>query len=543
MSLRRKKRRKNSYDIAEPRPLGKWAVRLVLLAGFLLFLLLVGLYFGAGIYLRSESFRALAEEAAQKKLQADVTLSPFNWEGKTVHIASFQAEKGHLKALGDSLYLSKLQIEGLQAHFNYNHLLEREVFCPQLSAQKVEIFLDSSAKAGNLSPQLGSELSPAPPSEPPSLFSPDTGLKPETSSPSQAWYKDLLPQSFSFGSIEIPQLDIKYQATDGTFCLQDAQVKITQESTKKNYKLSLHKGTLTQPFSYFPTTHLESLQLRSTPKEVFLQELKGSFPTGGRIALEGNWLLEEKSGALQISLTDIPLEQLISPRWIRSIKGTLKTTSTLTQSPEKPLYLKGQVSLNQAVLTALPVLDTLAAFTQTTRFRQLHWEKAEASYTYEKNALHIQDIILNSEGLLRIEGHLSFQGEYLSGTLFVGIPASLLRRLPLEENAVFSAETYEGKYGYKWAKVTLSGTKSAPKEDLSAQLLSAAGDRLFSLLPDQGGKVLDFTRSAAERLLNTPSKENSETGSDSEKKDNQPPVKMGEDLLKSALEQGLDLFR
>jgi hypothetical protein len=153
----------------------------------------------------------------------------------------------------------------------------------------------------------------------------------------------------------------------------------------------------------------------------------------------------------------------------------------------------GRLAVRDGVLTALPVLDRLAAYADTTRFRVLTLDDARTEYAWRPGTLSLTNLLIASSGLLRVEGQLEVRdGRQLDGRFRLGLVPGALARIPGAESVVFA----ERRDGLMWTPVRITGTVDDPKEDLSERLLVAAGERMFELLPESGVKVLRFTREA-----------------------------------------------
>src|SRR5690606_35931494 len=109
---------------------------------------------------------------------------------------------------------------------------------------------------------------------------------------------------------------------------------------------------------------------------------------------------------------------------------------------------------------------------------------------WTRNGMEFTNIVLSSEGLVRLEGNLSVKGDRLEGTFQLGVAQSVLARIPGAEADVFVA----GEKGLMWTPVKISGTRDDPKEDLTERLIAAAGVRMFESLPG-GEKVFRFSQS------------------------------------------------
>jgi hypothetical protein len=102
----------------------------------------------------------------------------------------------------------------------------------------------------------------------------------------------------------------------------------------------------------------------------------------------------------------------------------------------------------------------------------------------------LTNIILSSEGLVRLEGVMEIEGNDIrKGDFRIGITPGTLAHIPGAETKVFN----RGELGLLWTPLKVSGTLDAPQEDLSDRLIAAAKERMFELLPSVGKYALKFT--------------------------------------------------
>lgn len=136
--------------------------------------------------------------------------------------------------------------------------------------------------------------------------------------------------------------------------------------------------------------------------------------------------------------------------------------------------LKGEVSLKDGVLTAMPVLDAVAKMTHTDAFRRISLHQATAKIVKRSaegdGVWECNDLLIESKGLLRVEGALILRDGQLDGTLQVGVPAAVLQWVPGARENIFTSE----RLGYFWTPVRISGPSTHPQEDLSARLATVA---------------------------------------------------------------------
>ncbi|WP_075089319.1 hypothetical protein [Verrucomicrobium spinosum] len=152
------------------------------------------------------------------------------------------------------------------------------------------------------------------------------------------------------------------------------------------------------------------------------------------------------------------------------------------------------MTIKNGVVENLPLLTRIADFTRTDRFRRVALEQAKGDVTRRGADLEIRKLILQSSGLLRVEGDLDIKnGNDLNGILQVGVSTDALRWMPGAQTQVFTESRPGGPPGFAWTEVRLTGTVEAPREDLSNRLLAAMGKELIAAplgLAEKGIEVL-----------------------------------------------------
>jgi hypothetical protein len=137
------------------------------------------------------------------------------------------------------------------------------------------------------------------------------------------------------------------------------------------------------------------------------------------------------------------------------------------------------------------MLDALAAYADTRRFRIIQLSDARTKWRYSDGAYVFTDFVMASEGLIRLEGDFSIKGKAIDGLFRLGLVPGTLASIPGAERDVF----LPGERGLLWAPIRITGTLDDPKEDLTDRLMMAAGMRMFDVIPESGEKVFKFTKS------------------------------------------------
>ncbi|MEO7724965.1 MAG: hypothetical protein ABIU29_09840, partial [Chthoniobacterales bacterium] len=152
--------------------------------------------------------------------------------------------------------------------------------------------------------------------------------------------------------------------------------------------------------------------------------------------------------------------------------GTAKIPAPL---PEGAVQIEGDLQLVDGQLEALPLLDQIAAFTRTHRFRRVALTRGSISFSDEGDRTVVKNLVLESEGLMRVEGACTIAQNKIDGVFQVGVTSASLQWLPGSQARVFTV----ARAGYFWTPVRVSGPVDHPREDLTKRLLAAAANELL----------------------------------------------------------------
>jgi hypothetical protein len=156
------------------------------------------------------------------------------------------------------------------------------------------------------------------------------------------------------------------------------------------------------------------------------------------------------------------------------VDGTLNILQAAGKQPELDALLR----LKGGRLESLPLLSELDAFLGTPRFKTLPIRSGSVKVRRAGDVTELNDIQLDADGMLRIEGAITVREGKLDGALRVGISPSLIQWLPTGRGKVFE----ENRDGYIWTPVRVSGTADFPQEDLSKRLVQAAAGAVIDSL-------------------------------------------------------------
>jgi hypothetical protein len=242
--------------------------------------------------------------------------------------------------------------------------------------------------------------------------------------------------------------------------------------------------------------NLTRASARLSREDLHLKEATLTWLDAGEITARGH--LRPQAGTWEASaqVAGFPLRECLTEDWKLRLSGMLEADLKAIGSRTTEPVITGKLDLREGVLTALPVLDRLAAYTGVERFKRLVLDVATAETRISGNSRQFEKVVLQSNGLLYLDGRLAVEGEAIDGTFMLGVTPETLKWIPGAQRHVFTDSHPTGPTGMLWTPLRITGTMQAPREDLSGRLAAAAGRALL----DAPGEVVGM----GSELLITP---------------------------------------
>jgi len=459
MSRRRERRRAGTSG----RP---WLGRLLAIAGVTIFIAVIAGYFGLRGYLHSEAFRRFLSAEVGQAIKADGQFALFRWDGLQVATDSFEARDG--KAL------EHLRADNLRTEIGFGGLKRGVWELRESDVGRLDVSIDT--RGDNLA-----------------ATSPSVETSPKSSS--KPAKKGWLPSDVELQGLTVRELSLRGILRDGLLTASGMKVRVDPAGGKKAYRANIDGGEVRLPWGWAPPAKIDHVRMKWQDGELFLTEASATLWKHGRLLADGEWSQHTGLGAFQGTVTDLDCADLLNADWSKRLTGKAESTFTLEMRERGPVA-RGKLQVRDGVLTALPFLDSLAAYADTQRFRVLPLSEAHTSWEYENRGVVFRDLVIASEGLVRIEGTLAIRDRRLDGTFRLGLAPGTLAQIPGAETDVF----LPGERGLLWAPLRITGTFDDPKEDLTARLIAAAGMRMFDVLPETGERVLKFSRTVVDHV-------------------------------------------
>jgi len=447
---------------------GRWVLR-----GLVAAMLVGGIAMGGGyLWLRSwlhgGEFRKMLAAEADKALAVTSEFGAFRWGGTRMETASFTAEgEGMVRAI---------DAEGLTVDVGLGGWWQGLWRIDEARARRIEVELDASASGG----AGGMPALPAGAPGAAVLPGPERGR----------WYDALVPRDVELRQLEVGSSALTVRTRSGPVAIRGTSWRVTPDHAKGSYRAEGADGTLRLPWTWAPPMSLGRARLRYQGDTVFLTAADFRVYQSGRLELSGEMSAEGGGYVFNGDLRDVMCAEVLPEDWKQRLSGKVDADFTVEHGGRGP-RVKGGLELMDGVLTAMPLLDSLSAYADTTRFRRLGLEEGRTDFEWEDGALVLRNVRIASEGLVRLEGSLRVdRDKRLDGRFRLGLVPGVLARIPGAETLVFAP----GERGLLWTSLHVTGTVDEPEEDLTGRLVEAAGLRMFEVLPETGERVLKFTR-------------------------------------------------
>ncbi|MES2921670.1 MAG: hypothetical protein V4819_08990 [Verrucomicrobiota bacterium] len=462
------RRSRRHRDAGERRWLGKAAVGLLVLG---IVCLGVG-YAMLRSYLHSDAFRKFLSVEASDMGHVTGEFGPFHWDGLAVDTDSFEAK-------GEGL-ITGLRADSLHTEIGLGGVRRGVWEIRGSSLRRLEVSVDARKQGDeNKIPEVSRKV----------------GKKPKR----PAW----LPSEAELDGIDVRELVVKAILDEGLAVASGLSVHAEQAGAKDAYRMEIEGGTVRLPFGIVPELRVDRARLRYQDGQVFLTNATLAAWANGRIQGSGELEVKSRKFAIEGNASSMKCEDVLNADWAKRLTGDVASDFTVDNRPGFP-QASGKLTIQNGVLTALPMLDALAAYADTRRFRVLQLSEAHTNWRWKEGGISLSNLVLASEGLVRLEGSIDIRGRMIDGMFRLGLAPGTLASIPGAETDVFIA----GERGLLWTTLRISGSLDDPKEDLTDRLIAAAGLRMFDQIPETGEKVIKFTHS----LLGEPSSKTIEKG-------------------------------
>ncbi len=449
-----------------------WLAGLILVSGMVLVLLAPSLVTGyIRSYLRKDEFRQKAEDMISAKLGGKARVAPIIWNDDTASITDLSLET----ASGWNV-----DAGGVHLALDFGAIRQGTWSIQNTGADDLTLRLKAATPADNLDA---------------AGFTRWDSMAEESSIPS--FLRRYIPTETTISGFDVHRFFVE----QGAWRIAETQLRLgSWKSGETSVSARLNGGTLQTPITAPEQKEplkldLAQATLRLGDKQLQLSDATLRWKQDSEATLRGSLKYETGIWQTFTHVKAVPLDEFLDTVWKQRISGRIEGDIEVTGAKNAPPVWKADLLLKDGMLTSLPILEKLVTYTNTPRFKRLVLDICSASFRPQGDSLRIENIIVQSNGLLRIEGTLTIRGRMVDGDFMLGVTPETVRGIPGANSRVFVGNNPAGPPGMQWTRVRIAGTLDAPQEDLSTRLIGAAG---MSLLLDTPGSVIG---KGAETLL------------------------------------------
>ena len=435
-----------------------------------LLLLVVGSHWWLDHFLRSDDFRKFLERKTSAALQAEAHLEPLRWDGASVYTTGLDVRASRHGPL------TAFNADQVRAAFDLGALWRRVWRVETVEVERIHADLgtDPSVQSAPDQPSPG-QVGPPGSDQHPLAF--------------------LLPRRMEVGEVRVADFTLGWRGGG----LRDTRLKARMVGDVRTWEIDGAGGTLSQADT--PAVTLEEFAVKTTRDTLFVTRASGRPEGGGQLELSGTQALTgDHALDLAVNLDGVPVGPFLPPDWRGRFQGKAAVRAQVTGSMDDRARWRatGHLDLREAQMEALPVLDQLAVFSSTVRYRRAVVQRGGADFTWTPDRLEVRNVVVESEGLLRVEGGFTVRARQIDGTFRVGVAVSSVRWINDLGATVFNLPQHDG---YAWTTMRVSGPVDHPREDLTGRLAAGAGATILQkaqqgtdAVRDTAGSLLDLLR-------------------------------------------------
>lgn len=420
----------------------------------------VAVHVGANRWLASEDFRAWVSRQVSAALGVEGQFLPPRWSQATVYSECFYGRGTPGGAL------SSVRADQVRAQFDPRGIFEGVWRLDSLTAGKVQIDVGTGTSEA---PVAGPEA-PSPRTEP------DDRAAPPTRKTDRRWKLSLpwLPKRFEMRRVRVDDFELRWPAGGGKMgSMSGTAVEARPEGAA--WEFHGKGGTLRHPGA--PDMAIGEFRVRLDWPALYVTSAGLRLKDGGSgtVSLSGEAIFSGQNPIdLAVRVDGLPIDQFLRGDWRARLDGRLNGQARFRGPTrgESGLSAEGEIQITEGRVEALPVLNEIATLTQTKEFRSLELDRATSRVKWDGSILTLDDLWIESRGLLKVQGTVTDSRGQIDGLLEVGTTEGRLKLIPGARRHVFTREAS----GYVWAQpaVRVSGTRDKPSEDLTPRLATGA---------------------------------------------------------------------
>lgn len=432
-------------------------------------------------YLRSDALRGMLAGTIGNAAHAHCELEPISWSGWNAYSA-----KVTLQSAGTADW-DRIEAQSLQASLDWSGVRRGVWHVPSIDLDWLRVAMADGTRRDVA---VGGTASPSPGAE---AIAPDPGAP--------AWVRRWLPTRTEIDGVDVRKFDLTPAVPGAGVAVEAVHLRARPTADEGAWKINGEDGRLLIPGVAEPF-RLGGATARCTTGAFVLHDATARWLGDSEVTARGEIpFAGERGWSFSGRVNGLDLRHVLAPVWVPKIGGVVDGDYDITGRSGAAVVHKGKLRVKSGVVQALPLLDRVADFTHTARFRRIVLDVATGDVEVRGARTRVTNLALQSNGLIRVEGEVLIEGRNLQGNLRVGVSPETLLWMPGAQNHVFTEANAGNVPGFVWTRVCLSGTMDSPREDLSSRLLAAMGRAVLVDAPmevlETGVNVLGTSGGAA----------------------------------------------
>ena len=402
-------------------------------------------------WIAGDGFHAMLEDKSSRALGAKTFFGPLHWGWFELSSPNFHAE-----GQGET-FLREVQVGGLHGQLKASALLQGLLQIEEITLEYARLHIDTARHPKEVSLSVHQQPTP------------------QATSALPGW----LPSLLVIDLIRAKQSDVLIDLPSGnSLDIRGTHLEAHPEGSETRFEA--REGMLKS--SLLPELEIKTIRCRIKPDLVDLTGADLAFPAGGTLQLEGIFP-DTKQSSLSGLWESVPVATLL-PTLSHQISGTLDGNATVSWDLAGAHSIEGKIQANKAILFNIPMLEGVSELTRMEAFKYLYLQRAQASFSIRGESSSWQDIVLESQQLLKLVGNAEIQrAGGFSGSFQLGLSSPIVHAIP-GASQVFSKDQHDGYY---WTSLQVGGSLSHLTEDLTPRITAAVFSNA-GLLLQQGIK-------------------------------------------------------
>lgn len=399
-------------------------------------------------YIKSSEFRDMIVMKLGTATDSKVEVENFSWAGDNVYLA--KAVFSPRKTRG----WKRIEAEGVESGVDWSSARNGLILIPIISMDWLRV--DLSSIHDRVQEDLAdSETVLAPPAIP-------------------GWLRGWIPNRTEIGKIEVESFELTPAKDNPIVTVTGMKLSGKPATDEGAWALRGESGEIRFAGQEKPF-RITSVNTRMDARSLAVNDAVARWLGDSEVTARGDLPFEKgKNWGFKGHLSNLDLSHVLSKDWQGKLSGVLEGDYEMI-----PGTLKSKIRVKSGIAQNMAVLDRVADFTHTDRFRRVVLDEATADIERKESVIKVTNLLLQSNGLMRVEGGFIMQGNVIDGTFFVGVSPETLRWIPGAQGRVFTDQRAGSPPGFVWTTVRITGDVNRPNEDLSNRLLAAAGKALL----------------------------------------------------------------